>query len=95
MGRNRWGRTRTLAFSVRTLIECYSKEFFFFNCMASPVAYGSSQARGQIGAVAEAYATATTADPSCGCNLHQILDPLSEVRDGACNLMDASQVLNH
>ena len=66
----------------------------FFLFMASPVAYGSSQARGQIGAVAEAYATATTADPSCGCNLHQILDPLSEVRDGACNLMDASQVLN-
>ena len=31
--------------------------------MATPVAYGSSQARGQIGAVAVAYATAT-ATPS-------------------------------
>ena len=56
--------------------------------MATPVAYGNSWARGQIGATAEAYATATaTLDPSHICDLHrslqqhQILNPLSEARD--------------
>ena len=38
---------------------------------AAPVAYGSSQARGQIRAVAAAYATATAMpDPGCVCDLH-------------------------
>ena len=33
--------------------------------MTAPIAYGNSQARGQIGAAAEAWATATaTLDPS-------------------------------
>ena len=48
-----------------------------------------------------AYATATaTGDPSCFCYLCcssrqcQILNPLSEVGDGTCVLMDTSQVLN-
>ena len=48
-----------------------------------------------------AYATATaTRDPSHICNLHHsswrcwILNPLSEVRDRTCILMDGSQVLN-
>ena len=57
--------------------------------MASPVAYGSSQVRGQIGAAAAAYATATkTSEPShicdIGCSLwqHGILNLLSEARDG-------------
>ena len=56
--------------------------------MATPVSYGSSQARGQIRAVAEAYTTAmATLDLSHICNLcfslwqHQILNPLSEARD--------------
>ena len=46
-----------------------------------------------------AYTTATaTRDLSCICSLHhsslqrQILNPLSEARDGTCLLMDASQV---
>ena len=63
------------------------------------MAYGSSQARGQIGAVAMAYTTATTTqDPSCICNIHQsswkhrILDPLSEARDRTHILMDTSWV---
>ena len=38
---------------------------FFFLSMATPVEYGSSWARGKIGATAEAYVTAmTTPDPS-------------------------------
>ena len=42
--------------------------------MDAPVAYGSSWVRGQIGAAAEAYATATaTPDPRCTCDLHHSL----------------------
>ena len=56
---------------------------------ATPSAYGSSQARGQMGAVAApAYTTATAMGyPSQGYNLHhssrqhQILNPLNETRD--------------
>ena len=65
-------------------------EHFFFLLMATPVAYGRFQARGQIGAAAEAYDTATgTLDPSHFCNLHCSLwqcwipNPLSEARDRA------------
>ena len=60
---------------------------FFFLFMVAPVAYRASQARGRIGAAAEAYATATvTMDPSHVCNLHHslwqhwTLNPLSEAR---------------
>ena len=46
---------------------------FHFFLMALPVAYGSSQARGQIRAGAEAQATATaTSDPSHICNLNYV-----------------------
>ena len=46
--------------------------FFFFGLFrAAPTAYGSSQARGRIRAVATAYATATaTPDLSHDCHLH-------------------------
>ena len=45
--------------------------FFFFFFFGAPAAYGSSQARGLIGAAAEAYATATAkTDPSHIYNLH-------------------------
>ena len=48
--------------------------FIYFLFMAVPMAYGSSQAGGQIGAVAEGYTTATaTLDRSCICNLHHSL----------------------
>ena len=63
--------------------------------MASPAAYGSSQARGQI----------ATATATCGwshvCKLHhsswqrQILYPLSEARDRTCVHMDTSQIRFH
>ena len=57
------------------------------------MAYGSSQARGRIGATA----TATWA-PSCVCDLHhsswqcRILNPLGEDRDRTCVLTDTSQI---
>ena len=70
-----------------------SRVFFIF-CLfrATPVAYGGSQDRGLIGAVATATAKP---DPRHICNLHhsswqcQILNPLSEDRDWTCVLMDA------
>ena len=61
--------------------------FLFFLFTAILVASGSSWARDQMGATAEAYTTATaTPDPSPICDLHQslwqhwILNPLSEAR---------------
>jgi len=66
---------------------------------AAPAAYGGSQARGWIGAVAPAYARATAMrDPSRVCNLHhssrqrQILNPLSKGRDRTQNLMVPSRI---
>ena len=46
--------------------------FFFFNLFrATPAAYGGSQARGPIRAVAAGYARATAMlDPSHACDLH-------------------------
>ena len=68
--------------------------FCFFR--AAPEAYGGSQARGRIGAVALAYTTATaTRDLSLICNLHHSsqqcqIQNLSEARDRTLVLMDAS-----
>ena len=67
--------------------------FFFFFCLfrAAPIAYGSSQARGKIGAIAVALPTATAMpDSSHICDLyhslgqHQILNSLSKGRDQTC-----------
>ena len=61
---------------------------FFFGGGVTPVAYGSSQARGQIGAQPLAYTKVTAMpDPSCVFDLHhssrqcRILNSLSEARD--------------
>ena len=61
--------------------------FFFFFFRAAPAAYGSSQARDQIRAIAPAYTKATaTPDLSLICNLHhsswpcRIFNPLSEAK---------------
>ena len=69
--------------------------FFFVFFRAETVTYGSSQARGQIGA----YITATvTPDPSHNCDLHhssqqrQIFNPLSEARNRTCILMNTSWI---
>ena len=62
---------------------------FFVFSRATPAAYGGSQGRGRIGAVARATATQ---DLNCVCDLHhssqqhQILNPLSKGRDQTRNL---------
>ena len=83
-------------FPLPSFLPSFLLSFFL---RAESAVYGSSQARGQIGAAAEATATATP-DPSCICDLqcslwqHRILNPLSEARDQTCTLMDTSWVLN-
>ena len=76
--------------------------FSFFLLMAVPVAYGSSQARGQIRVVAEAYSTATaTPDLSyiyvlCqSLQPHQIVNPLSQARDQTYPHRDNIRSLTH
>ena len=76
--------------------------FFFFSfCLfkAAPMAYGGTQARGRIGAVAAGLCHShSNRDLSCVCDLHhsswqhQILNWLSKARDRACVLVDASQI---
>ena len=75
---------------------------FIYFCRAAPVAYGSSQARGQIRAVAAGYTTATAMpDLSCICDLccssrqSQILNPLKGARDQTRILVDAHHVHDH
>ena len=70
--------------------------FCFFS--VAPKAYGNSQAWGQIKAAAVGLHPATaTQDPSPVCDLHhssgqrgQIINPLSEARDGTLILTDTS-----
>ena len=65
----------------------------FFLFTAPPMAYGSSWARGPMGAAAKAYATAIP-DLSHTCDLYHslqqrwILNPLSEARDQTRILME-------
>ena len=76
--------------------------FCFLLFRATPLAYGSSQARGRIGAVAASLHTYTTdketQDPNCVCDLHHssrqswILNPLSKAKGGTLILMDPSRV---
>ena len=75
--------------------------FFYFNFWAFfravPMAYGSSQDRGQIGAVSAGLCHShSNIDLNCTCHLQHrsqqcwILNPLSEARDQTCILMDIS-----
>ena len=68
--------------------------FFFFLFMAVPMAYGSSQARGWIGAAAVGQPHNHSKAKSEPCLqptwLHWILNPLSEARDQTHVLMDAN-----
>ncbi len=67
---------------------------------AAPAAYGGSQARDPVGAVAAGPAPQPqpTPDPSRVCDLHHgsrqrwILNPLSEARDQTRDLVDASRL---
>ena len=72
--------------SFLIFIHLFIYLFCFFG--ATPVSYGSSQARGWIRAAAETYNTAIAPwDPSCICDLchsmwqHWILNPLSEAKN--------------
>ena len=71
-----------LLFSVPPSIVMIFFSFGLFR--ATPRAYGGSQARGRIEAIA--------ANIHHSSQQHQILNPLSEARDGTCMLMDASQI---
>ena len=73
---------------------CFVCFCLFAFSMAARAAYGGSQARGRIGAVAAAYTRATaTRDPSCVFDLHhrswqcRIFNPLSKARDRTHNPM--------
>ena len=75
---------------------CFSLFCLFRAVLA---AYGGSQARGLIGAVAASlHQSYSNARAQCICNLHdsswqcQILNPLSEARDRTCNHMVPSQI---
>ena len=75
--------------------------FFLSFCIfrAAHMAYGGSQARGLIGAVAAGlHHSHSGSDSSRVCNLHhsswqrRILNPLSKVKDWTCNLMVPSWI---
>ena len=74
-------------------------KFFFVFFRVAPATYGGSQARGQTGAVATGLChNIAMLGLSCICDLQhsswqrQILNPLSEARDGTCVLMDANHI---
>ena len=64
--------------------------FIFCLFRAAPAAYGSSQARGQFGAVAAGLRHSHSNTRSKPCLW--IINSVSEARDQTCVLMDASQM---
>uniref|UniRef100_A0A8D1KYM2 Catenin alpha-3 n=1 Tax=Sus scrofa TaxID=9823 RepID=A0A8D1KYM2_PIG len=94
----RWLRFTSALFSLLIPFSF----FFFLLFRPAPVAYGNSQARGQIGATAAGlHHSHSNARSSCICDLHhnsqqlQILNPLSEARDRTCVLMDNRFISTH
>ena len=87
------GCVRLLTFRTVIYKSCvFFGLFYFFLFRATPKAHGHSQARGQIRAAAEAYATTTaTPDPSCIFDLHcssrqcSILNPSHKARNQICS----------
>ena len=76
--------------------------FCFCLFRATPIAHGSSQARGRIRAVAAGLCQSHShARSKLHLDLHhsspqrQILNPLSEARDQICNLVVPSQIYFH
>ena len=97
--------TRFVRFMLNCFIftsacKCILFYFFFFVFFrAAPMAYGGSQAKDLIRALAAAYTTGTaTQDPSHICDLHhssrqcRILNPLSKARARTGVLIDTSRV---
>ena len=71
---------------VRVMFLVLEFCLFFAFFMATPIAYGSSWAKGRIGVTAKATATATqdlsrVCDLHCSLRQHWILNAPSEVRD--------------
>ena len=100
-----FGYCKQSCYEHSSISLCEDIHFFFFLFRAAPAAYGSSQARGWMGAIATATATATstataTMDLSSIYNLHHsscqhwILNLLREAQDGTRILMDTSRVCN-
>ena len=97
-----YSETTEYFLNLQSLSPWFFFFFFFFNFKAAPVAHGSSQARGQIGAAPGSLSTATAMrDPSHVCNLYhssqqcQVLNTLSEDRDRTGILMHTSWVPYH
>ena len=92
----------TVSTNYLMLISLYTYLFFprlFAFSRAAPAAYGGSQARGLIGAVATGLRQShSNADRSRVCNLHhssrqrRIVNPLSKGRDRTRNLMVPSRI---
>ena len=79
----------------RVLFSLHKFDFFFFLFRAIPAAYGSSQGRGRIGAVAaRPHHSHSNAGSKPVCDLHHnswqhwILNPLNEARDRTCILVN-------
>ena len=96
-------RFPTFLFFFPIFFFFFFRFFFFFLFRAAPAAYGGSQARYLIGAVATGLRQSHCNEGSepCVCDLHhisgqrQILNPLIEVRDQTHNLMVISQICFH
>ena len=93
--------TFSVSLVVIGLYVFFFLKIFLFLFRDAPLAYGSSWDRGQIGIVAEAYATGTATpylsyicDLWCSLWQHWILNPMSEARVWAWILMCTSWVLN-
>ena len=89
---------KELGVALKVLVFLF---FFFFLSffLFAPVAYGGSQARGLIGAVAPdlCQSCSTTRSklrlrPTPSSWQHRVLNPLSEARDRTCNLMVPSWI---
>ena len=87
-----------LPFTNSVCLFVYLLIWSFCLFRATPKAYGGSQARGPTGAAAAGLHHSHSSTTCCTCDLHhssrqcQVLNPLSEARDGTRILRDASWV---